>query len=93
MRYGLLLIYDAPTHYSAVFLLHAPTPAPIKIGFGAVRCGAVLAVVSVKLTPLTVTLPLWRAIVAFRLCEASVGAWILLFGSSHVKKIVKPRTC
>jgi hypothetical protein len=29
----------APTPYSAVFLLHAPAPAPIKIGFGAVRCG------------------------------------------------------
>jgi hypothetical protein len=27
----------APTLYNAVFLLHAP--APIKIGFGAVRCG------------------------------------------------------
>ena len=28
-----------PTPYSAVFLLHAPTP--IKIGFGAVQCGLV----------------------------------------------------
>jgi hypothetical protein len=35
---GFLWIY-APTPYSAVFLLHAPVPAPIKIGFGAVRCG------------------------------------------------------
>jgi hypothetical protein len=43
---------------SAVFLLHALAPAPIKIGFGVVRCGAVLAVVSVKLTPLRKTL-LW----------------------------------
>ena len=32
----------APTSYSAVFLLHAPAPAPIKIGFSAVKCGAVL---------------------------------------------------
>ena len=31
----------ALTPYSAVFLLHAPAPAPIKIGFGVVRCGAV----------------------------------------------------
>ena len=29
----------APTLYSAVFLLHVPTPAPTKIGLGAVRCG------------------------------------------------------
>ncbi len=40
---GFLQIY-APTPYSAVFLLHALTPASIKIGFGAVqfnlaRCG------------------------------------------------------
>ena len=35
---GFLRIY-APTPYSAVFLLH--TVAPIKIGFGAVRCGLV----------------------------------------------------
>ena len=40
MRYGFLWIY-APTPYSAVFLLHALAPAPIKIGFGAVRCGLV----------------------------------------------------
>ena len=39
VRCGFLWIYT-PTPYSAVFLLHAPTPAPIKIGFGAVRCGA-----------------------------------------------------
>ena len=41
VRCGFLLIY-APTPYSAVFLLHAPTPAPapIKIGFGAMRCGS-----------------------------------------------------
>ena len=32
-----------------------PVPTPIKIGFGAVRCGAVLAIVSVKLTPLLLT--------------------------------------
>ena len=40
MRCGFLLIC-APTPYSAVFLLHAPTLAPIKIGFGAVRYGLV----------------------------------------------------
>ena len=38
VRCGFIWIY-APTPYSAVFLLHAP--APIKIGFGAVRCGLV----------------------------------------------------
>ena len=31
----------APTPYSAVFLLHTPVSAPIKIGFSVVRCGAV----------------------------------------------------
>jgi hypothetical protein len=36
VRYGFLRIY-APTPYSAVFLLYAHVPAPIKIGFGAVR--------------------------------------------------------
>jgi hypothetical protein len=40
VRCRFLWIYT-PTPYSAVFLLHAPTPAPIKIGFGAVRCGLV----------------------------------------------------
>ena len=40
VRYGFLRIY-APTPYSSVFLLHTPAPAPIKIGFGAVRCGLV----------------------------------------------------
>ena len=40
MRCGFLRIY-APTPYSVVFLLHAPAPAPIKIGFGAVRFGLV----------------------------------------------------
>ena len=40
VRCGFLRIY-APTPYSAVFLLHAPAPAPIKIGFGAVWCGVV----------------------------------------------------
>jgi hypothetical protein len=39
VRCGFLLIY-APTPYNAVFLLHAPAPAPIKIGFGAVQCGS-----------------------------------------------------
>ena len=42
-------------YYSAVFLLHAPALAPIKISFGVVRCGVILgivSVVSVKLTPL-----------------------------------------
>jgi hypothetical protein len=49
------LIY-APTPYSAVSLLHPPAPTPIKIGFGAVRCGlvqcgfVVLLIVSLKLT-------------------------------------------
>ena len=38
VRCGFLRIY-APTPYSAVFLLHAPAPAPIKIGFDTVRCG------------------------------------------------------
>ncbi len=36
---GFLLVY-APTPYSAVFLLHVPAPAPIKICFGTVRCGS-----------------------------------------------------
>ena len=40
MRCGFLWIY-APTSYSAVFLLHAPAPAPIKIVFGVMRCGLV----------------------------------------------------
>jgi hypothetical protein len=42
-RCGFLRIY-APTPYSAFFLLHAPTPALIKIGFGTVRyrCGLVV---------------------------------------------------
>ena len=31
----------ALTPYSAVFILHPPAPAPIKINFGAVRWGAV----------------------------------------------------
>ena len=38
--YGFFWIY-APTPYSAVFLLHAPAPASIMIGFGAVRFGLV----------------------------------------------------
>ena len=40
MQCGFLWIY-APTPYSAVFLLYAPAPAPMKIGFGAVRCSLV----------------------------------------------------
>ena len=40
MRCGFLWIY-APILYSVVFLLYALTPTPIKIGFGAVRCGLV----------------------------------------------------
>ena len=40
VRYGFLRIYVL-TPYSAVFLLHAPVPAPIKIGFGAVQFGLV----------------------------------------------------
>ena len=43
VRCGFFWIY-APTPYSAVFLLHAPTPAPIKISFDAVRCRCGLAV-------------------------------------------------
>ena len=39
MRYSFLRIY-APTSYSMVFLLYAPAPAPIKVGFSAVRCGS-----------------------------------------------------
>ena len=38
VRRGFLRIYT-PTTYNAVFLLHAPIPASIKIGFGAVWCG------------------------------------------------------
>ena len=37
---GFLWIYT-PTLYSAVFLLYALVPAPMKIGFSAVRCDAV----------------------------------------------------
>ena len=37
---GFFWIY-APTPFSAVFLLHAPAPASIKIGFGAVQFGLV----------------------------------------------------
>ena len=40
VRCGFLRIY-APIPYSAVFLLYAPAPAPMKIGFGAVQCGLV----------------------------------------------------
>ena len=40
VRCGFLRIY-APTSYSAIFLLHALTPAPIKISFGAVQFGLV----------------------------------------------------
>ena len=40
VRCSFLQIY-APTSYSVVFLLHAPAPAPIKIGFDTVRCGLV----------------------------------------------------
>ena len=40
MRCGFLRIYSS-TLYSAVFLLHVPIPASIKIGFGMVRCGLV----------------------------------------------------
>jgi hypothetical protein len=45
VRCGFLQIY-APTSYSAVFLLHAPALASIKIGFGAVRFGLVRCGVS-----------------------------------------------
>ena len=42
MQCSFFQIY-APTSYIAVFLLHAPVPAPapIKIGFGVVRYGLV----------------------------------------------------
>jgi hypothetical protein len=40
VRCGFLRIY-ACTPYNAIFLLHVPTLAPIKIGFGTVRCGLV----------------------------------------------------
>ena len=40
MRCDFLRIYSS-TFYSAVFLLHAPIPTSIKIGFGMVRCGLV----------------------------------------------------
>ena len=40
VRCGFLRIY-IPTPYSTVLLLYAPAPAPIKIGFGAVRFGLV----------------------------------------------------
>ena len=43
VRCSFLRIY-APTPYSAVFLLHAPVPALIKINFGAMRCRCGLAV-------------------------------------------------
>ncbi len=45
---GFLWIY-APTSYSVVFLLHTPTPTPIKIGFGVVRCSLVWCGVSAVL--------------------------------------------
>ena len=48
VRCGFLWIYT-PILYSAVFLLHAPTPTPIKIGFGAVRYGLVRCGVGVVL--------------------------------------------
>ncbi len=40
VRCGFLRIY-IPTSYSAIFLLHAHALAPIKIGFGVVRCDLV----------------------------------------------------
>jgi hypothetical protein len=40
VRYGFLQIY-ALTPYSAVFLLYAPAPTPMKINFSAVRFGVV----------------------------------------------------
>ena len=40
VRCSFLRIY-VHTPYSMVFLLYSPAPAPIKIGFGAVRCGSV----------------------------------------------------
>ena len=43
VRCGFLRIY-APTPYSAVFLLHTPAFAPIKIDFGTMRCRCGLAV-------------------------------------------------
>ena len=40
VRCSFLRIY-VHTPYSMVFLLYSPAPVPIKIGFGAVRCGSV----------------------------------------------------
>ena len=48
VRCDFLRIY-APIPYSAVFLLYAPAPAPMKIGFGVVRCGLVWCGVGVVL--------------------------------------------
>ena len=48
VRYGFLRIYE-PKPYSTIFLLHAPAPAPIKIGFGMVRFGLVRCDVSAVL--------------------------------------------
>jgi hypothetical protein len=58
VRCGFLLIY-VPTPYNAVFLLHAPAPVPIKIGFGAVRCGSCdcVSCVSEAYTPTWVRRP------------------------------------
>ena len=48
VRCGFLRIYT-PTSYSAVFLLYAPAPAPIKISFGALRFSLVRCDVGVVL--------------------------------------------
>ena len=42
MRFSAVFLLHAPTPtpYSTVFLLHASAPAPIKIGCGLVRCGS-----------------------------------------------------
>ena len=48
VRCGFLRIY-ASIPYSAVFLLHAPSPVPIKISFGAMRFGLVRCSVGVVL--------------------------------------------
>jgi hypothetical protein len=66
VRCGFLRIY-APTTYSAVFLLHAPTPAPtpIKIGYGAVWCDSYgfIGCVDEAYTPILITsVPSWALV-------------------------------
>uniref|UniRef100_A0A2N9EZV7 Uncharacterized protein n=1 Tax=Fagus sylvatica TaxID=28930 RepID=A0A2N9EZV7_FAGSY len=63
------------TYHSAVFLLHAPTPAPTKIGLGAVRC--VLVLTAVDTQPMVVVAALLvEIVVADLLVEISDGGEI-----------------